>query len=288
MKVLLTGGSGFLGRHLLPLLLKQGHSVTVLARNPHAGHMPDANGQLHYLTADIYADQLPADLGDHDAVIHLAWSGLPNYNALYHFERNLPADYGFLKSLIGLGIKHILITGTCFEYGLQEGCLSEILPCQPTTAYALAKDCLRRFLQQLQLQQAFRLQWARLFYMYGPGQHPGSLLAQLDNAIDSGEHVFNMSGGAQLRDYLPVNEVAAQLSTLFKHTDYDGIINICSGKPISVRELVERHLLQRGVNIDLNLGYYGYPQYEPMAFWGDNRKFTQLCRPEPSANIDSR
>lgn len=210
--------------------------------------------------------------------MHLAWPGLPNYDALFHYEQTLPADYRFLKSLVKGGVGHLLVTGTCFEYGMQSGALAEDLPTAPANPYALAKDTLRKQLQSLQQQHAFTLQWARLFYMYGEGQSPNSLVAQLDRAIDGGEAEFNMSGGEQLRDYLPVDEVASRTVTLVEHPGCDGVVNICSGVPISVRRLVERHLANRGANIRLNLGHYPYSNEESMAFWGDGSRLAAILQ----------
>ena len=105
--------------------------------------------------------------------------------------------------MIDQGLKQVLVTGTCFEYGMQNGCLTEEMPTLPANPYALAKDILRKSLQLLQQQSSFILQWARLFYMYGPGQNPNSLLAQLERAIDNGESVFNMSGGEQTNSISP-------------------------------------------------------------------------------------
>ena len=105
--------------------------------------------------------------------------------------------------------------------------------------------------------------------MYGPGQNPKSLLSQLDAAIDRGDPVFRMSGGEQIRDYLPVEEVARRIVQIAGHPDCHGIINCCSGRPVSIRRLVEEHITRRGARIELELGYYPYPEYEPMAFWGD-------------------
>ena len=79
----------------------------------------------------------------------------------------------------------MLVTGTCFEYGMQSGYLSEKMITNPGNPYALAKDSLRKFLLSLQREVPFTLQWARLFYMYGSGQNPNSILAQLDNAVFS-------------------------------------------------------------------------------------------------------
>jgi dTDP-6-deoxy-L-talose 4-dehydrogenase (NAD+) len=88
-----------------------------------------------------------------------------------------------------------------------------------------------------------------------------------------------MSGGEQLRDYLPVGQIAERLVSLALTARNNGIVNVCSGIPVSVRELVERWVEQNGWAIRLDLGRYPYPDYEPMAFWGDRRKLDRLCPP---------
>jgi dTDP-6-deoxy-L-talose 4-dehydrogenase (NAD+) len=200
---------------------------------------------------------------------------LPDYKALCHFEETLPLQYRFLKAAIEGGIRQVLVAGTCLEYGMQSGGLSEDLATRPVTAYALAKDTLRAFLQAFQRVAPFTLQWARLFYMYGPGQHPTSLLEQLARALERGDECFHMSGGEQLRDYLPVHEVAARLVAVLEQRDWSAIVNISSGSPISVRRLVEEYLIRHERTIRLQLGYHPYPDYEPMAFWGSTKRFRE-------------
>src|SRR5258708_27000821 len=114
--------------------------------------------------------------------------------------------------------------------------------------------------------------------MYGEGQNSKSLLAQLDRAIDNGDPVFNMSAGDQLRDYLPVSEVARCLTLLIEHPAMEGLTNICSGKPVSVRGLVEQHVAARNAHIELNLGHYPYSSFVPLAFWGDARRIQSIDR----------
>ncbi|RYZ29023.1 MAG: hypothetical protein EOP49_40965 [Sphingobacteriales bacterium] len=85
-----------------------------------------------------------------------------------------------------------------------------------------------------------------------------------------------MSKGEQLRDYLPVTDVANTLIQASLQQRITGIINCCSGQPISVRALVERFMRENHYTLSLNPGYYPYPDYEPLAFWGDTRKLLNL------------
>jgi len=279
MKVLVTGATGFVGQHVVPCLLGRGHFITVLARSAEAATRFAWFRDVTVVSGDTEStdERLTSALVGHDAAIHLAWPGLPNYGAAFHYEHTLPAQYRFLRQLVTSGAKQILIAGTCFEYGMQCGAMAEVMPTMPANAYAVAKDSLHKFLQQLRREFPFTLQCARLFYLHGPGQHEGSLLSQLDRAIESNAKVFNMSPGDQLRDYLAVEDAALRLALLLEHPACDGPTNICSGEPISVRKLAEDHIATRGAQIRLNLGHYPYSPFEPLAFWGDNGKFEAHC-----------
>lgn len=90
--------------------------------------------------------------------------------------------------------------------------------------------------------------------------------------------IFNMSGREQLRDYLPVEKVAERIVKISLQNTINGIINCCSGEPISIRKLVEDHIKKRSKSIKLNLGYYPYPDYVSMAFWGDRSKLEQILK----------
>ena len=285
MTVLVTGATGFVGRHLISALLAKGFKVRAVSRNIVAARAMPWFDEVEFVAADIHTPDLDVEsLADSiDAIAHLAWAGLPNYQALFHFERNLPLDYAFLKRVIEAGVSQVLVTGTCFEYGLQSGPLSEAMAAQPCTPYGLAKHTLRLFLEALQREHAFTLQWVRLFYLHGEGQNPNSLLASLDRAIDAGDTQFNMSKGDQLRDYLDIRQAASRLASLIARRDVDGVINCCSGQPVSVRALVEQRVRERQSSIVLNLGHYGYSVHEPMAFWGVAQRISQLTGEEHAA-----
>ncbi|MDH3349506.1 MAG: NAD-dependent epimerase/dehydratase family protein [Desulfobulbaceae bacterium] len=278
MKIAITGASGFIGRHVLAELENQHVEVVAVTRDASNLIKFGFTGQIvEFDLTEVNANSFSL-FGKPDVLIHLAWEGLPNYKALYHFETELPRQFRFLKSMIDGGLSSLLVTGTCFEYGMLSGPLSEKLVTQPCNPYGYAKDSLRRQLEFLSSYKKFNLTWGRLFYMYGQDQHESSLYSQINNAVQSGRNTFNMSGGEQLRDFLPVREVARIISLLAMCGEGKGCVNVCSGKPLSIRKLVEEWIAKNGWEIDLNLGYYPYPDYEPMAFWGNRNRLDLILQ----------
>jgi len=275
-KILVTGATGFIGNYVVKELLKNNYNVIASSFSAEKARSFPWFSQVRYIPFDLASFDQTTDyyaFFDHpDTIIHLAWEGLPNYKAAFHYEINLPRHFSFLQNMIKHGLKSLSVTGTCFEYGMREGMLSEDMPPAPANSYALAKDSLRRFLEELRETISFNFKWIRLFYMYGRGQNPNSLFSQLQKALDEKALVFNMSGGMQVRDYLPVEKAAEYIVKIALQDRVEGIINCCSGKPVSVRELVEKYLQDRKAAMHLNTGFYPYTDYEPMAFWGDTGK----------------
>ncbi|HEY4064278.1 MAG TPA: SDR family NAD(P)-dependent oxidoreductase [Puia sp.] len=279
-KILVTGATGFIGQYVVDRLLREGCQVIVSSAHAKKAEQAAWADKVTYIPFDL-ANLDPATdyyrfFGGPDSLVHLAWEGLSDYRSDFHTGVNLPRHIAFLKNLVDHGLTDLNVAGTCLEYGLQEGCLEEDRPALPVIAYPRAKNALRIFLEDLQRKQGFTLKWIRLFYMYGKGQNPKSLLSQLDKALAAHEPVFNMSGGEQIRDYLPVERLAEILCRISLQQETEGIINCCSGIPVTVMELVQRHLKDTGGQIRLNAGYYPYPDYEPMYFWGDTTKLKTI------------
>jgi nucleoside-diphosphate-sugar epimerase len=287
-KILVTGATGFVGSHIVQRLLgfptfSQYRIIASSANEKKAANFPWID-QVKYIPLDLRGFSPANNYFEYfqrpDALIHLAWEGLPNYKNKFHVEDNLPRHYLFLKNMIENGLKDLTVPGTCLEYGMQEGCLKEDRVSVPETSYGIAKDELRKSLDSLKKNHEFLFKWARLFYTYGKGQNPNSLLSQLDSAIAEKRQEFNMSGGEQQRDYLPVEKVADYLIRIALQKKVTGIINCCSGIPVTVKEFVENYLKAKNIKMKLNLGYYPYPDYEPMRFWGDNHKLTSILNDE--------
>ncbi|MET0466929.1 MAG: NAD(P)-dependent oxidoreductase [Chitinophagaceae bacterium] len=281
-RVLVTGATGFVGNQVVNELLKKGFSVVASSFSKEKAEQQDWFAQVEYRQFDL-ASATPevnyyAYFDRPDELIHLAWEGLPNYKSAFHLEENLPRHYAFLENLVMNGLRSLTVTGTCFEYGLQEGELREDMPVFPGNFYARAKNELRVKLEQLAVGNAVSLKWVRLFYMYGKGQNPNSLLSQLQAALDRGDESFNMSPGDQLRDYLPIEKVAENLVKIADQQKVSGIVNCCSGKPMTVRQLVQEYLNEKNADIKLNLGFYPYSDLEPRNFWGDTTKLKTIIR----------
>lgn len=279
-KVLVTGATGFIGNYVVEELLQRNYTVITSSANEARARQKSWFAKTKYIPFDLEylntAENYFYFFGKPDILIHLTWAGLPNYKDNFHIENNLPRHKAFLKNMVSNGLQNLNITGTCFEYGMQEGRLREDMQPLPINPYGIAKNNLRIFVEDLGTRFSFKHKWIRLFYMFGKGQNAKSLLSQLQQSLDNNKEIFNMSGGEQTRDFLPVEKVARYIVQIALQTEITGIINCCSGIPVTIKQLALDYLAANNKSIKLNLGYYPYPDYEPMHFWGDNTKLKTI------------
>ena len=266
MKIHLIGSQGFIGKAIQETpgnhqLICWSHSST--CKNQF--NLLDSN------TWDTLLNQSP------ETIIFLSWPGLPNYNNLSHLVDNLPLAIKFFNSLINSGCKNIVVSGTCYEYGLQNGSLSESKHnSSPQNYYAIAKDSLRLTLSKMCELNDVRMIWLRIFYPYGLNQNPNSIYPSLIASIQNGDPEFRISSGRQIRDFVPVEELARQILLLTLDKRAVGLFNCGSGSPISILEWVERIINLNGSSMKVLRGFYPDRLDEPTAFWADMSKFKSL------------
>jgi len=275
MRIAVTGASGFIGRYVVSELVARGIETTV-ARFGRA--IPGLPLSVQEVPLDIHSPAIDpfSVLGKPDLLLHLAWSGLPQYASSHHLESELPAQLSFLSACVRSGIRRVVVTGTCFEYGLASGELNESQSLIPITRYGEAKARLFGELSRLRESTNFEFVWPRLFYLFGPGQSTNSIYSQLHAAIQRNDDSFAMSGGEQIRDYLPVTEAARLLVEVAIRAGDVGAVNLCSGIPVKLRDQVARWIAESGSSIRMDLGRLPYPEFEPMAFWGSRRKLDSI------------
>ena len=275
MKIAITGSTGFIGKNVLKLLRDKSVEIIVLSRKFEKQFI---HKNISYIKHDFKKKHKLtfSDIGSPDILIHLAWSNLDNYNAQEHITEELPNHFNFLNNLIQTGLRNIMVTGTCFEYGIKHGEINENEHTDPVTIYGYAKDILHKNLLALKIAKNFNLTWTRLFYVFGKYQRSASIYSTFLNAIQNNDTKFPMSKGEQIRDYLHVETMAQYLINIAISKKKHDIINVCSGVPKSIRCLVEEWREKNNSSIELELGKYPYPDYEPFAFWGNSDRLKDI------------
>nr|WP_280117343.1 NAD-dependent epimerase/dehydratase family protein [Shewanella aestuarii] len=192
-----------------------------------------------------------------DTIIHIAWYVEPG--KYLNSDKNIECMQGTLtlaKAAIATGVKKFVGIGTCFEYDLDQDFLSTSSPLKPLTIYAAAKAATYISLSQWLATHAVEFAWCRLFYLYGEGEDNRRFVPYLRSKLVAGEPA-ELTSGKQVRDFMNIDE-AGKLIALTAIEDHQGPINICSGLPITIRQLAEsiadeygrRDLLKFGVRAD--------------------------------------
>ncbi|NEV60543.1 NAD-dependent epimerase/dehydratase family protein [Thiorhodococcus minor] len=240
--LLFTGSTGFLGRQILRQLKGCGMPIRLLVRD--AGRVSAAlSGVVETIeTRDLFAEQtevLRGWLDGVDTLVHAAWYAEPGrYLDSPHNLACLNGSLRLARAFIDAGGRRFVGIGTCFEYDLSAGLLSTQTPLRPQTLYGACKAATFQVLDRLLPAAGVELAWCRPFYLYGDGEAPQRLVAYLHRRLAAGEPA-ELSSGDQIRDYLDVEEAGAMIAAVALGGRRGGI-NICSGRPVTVRQLAER------------------------------------------------
>ena len=275
-KVLVTGSNGYIGRHVVDALLEQGHEVVAVDINNDA--LCKDRDDLTVFDCSLF-DNLTGNFerfGRPDVCIHLAWRNGFSHNADTHIG-DLSTHYLFLKNLIDEGLKAVACMGTMHEVGYFEGAIDEDSPCNPLSQYGIAKNALRQALiQYVGTKEDVKLFWLRAYYILGDDMKNHSIFSKILQMEENGQKTFPFTSGKNLYDFIDVNELAFQIALASTQDEVDGIINVCTGDPVSLGDKVNEFIEKHGLSIRPEYGAFPDRPYDSPGVWGNADKINLI------------
>jgi nucleoside-diphosphate-sugar epimerase len=235
-RVLVTGATGFIGRHALAPLVTAGHEVHAISSRT---SLRDEGGVVWHqadllASADVVREVAP------EALLHLAWYA--EHGKFWTATENVrwvEASLALLRAFTQTGGQRAVLAGTCAEYGWSgTGPLTEdSTPLRPATLYGAAKHGLHTVAEAYASQAGFALAWGRVFFLYGPGEEPGRLVPAVARALLAGEPA-RTTAGTQVRDFMHVEDVAGAFAALVDSA-VTGAVNVASGTGVALKDVIE-------------------------------------------------
>jgi len=264
VRVLLTGGGGFIGRHVLASLRHPGVEVLALGRTRPPGLAVESFAGADLLADDPLPDAIARFAPTH--LIHLAWvTGHGAYWSSPDNARWACATTRLVQAFHDAGGRHVVVAGTCAEYDVARGlCREDSTPLEPSTPYGVAKDATRRRVAAACAARGVSCAWARIFLVHGAGEDARRLVPSLAAALTGTSPPFAVNLPAW-RDFLHASDVAEGLVALARH-GADGAYNVSSGEPVRLREIVTRVAALLGADPSpiLDLGAAARPGEPPL------------------------
>lgn len=283
--VLVTGANGFIGRHCLPLLIAKGYEV-------HAASSRIASNKIdniywHHVdlldlkqTSNLIAEIKPSHL------LHLAWYAVPQkYWTSIENLNWVQASLNLLQSFSMNRGQRVVIAGTCAEYDWRYGyCSEQITPFSPATLYGICKYSLQKILDIFAKQFGLSAAWGLIFFLYGPYEHSDRLVPSVILSLLK-DHPARCTHGNQIRDLLYVEDVADAFVELLG-SDVSGAINIASGCPITLRDIIYKIAEKLDRRDLIQLGALPVSEHEPHLILADVSRLTNELGWLPKYNLE--
>jgi nucleoside-diphosphate-sugar epimerase len=236
-RALVTGATGFVGRHALAALVQRGfevHAVTCSGRRTEAHvswHDADLleSGSAEALLRTVQPSHL----------VHFAWFAKPSeFWSSAENERWLDASTRLVQAFAEAGGLRAIVAGTCAEYEwTSEIYVEGETPLVPATLYGRCKDMLRQRAEKIARESDIEVAWGRIFFLYGPHEYPQRLVPSVVRSLLRGEQAA-CTEGEQVRDFMHVEDVGDAFGAL-ADSHVRGTVNIAAGSRTRVRDLVE-------------------------------------------------
>ncbi len=272
-RVLITGATGFVGRHcLLPLLQREYEVHATFSKAPLGGHERIRWHQVDLLDSRRVAALMRQVRPTH--LLHFAWVVTPGvfWTSPENFSW-VQASLGLLQNFAASGGQRVVIAGTCAEYDWKYGyCSERVTPLVPDTVYGVCKHSLQLMQGSFARRMEISAAWGRIFFLYGPQEHSGKLVSSVIHSLLRGEPAL-CSHGNQIRDFLHVQDVADAFAALLE-SDVRGAVNIASGAPVALKDVIMNiaEIMQRRDLV--RLGARDAPANEPAFLVGDVSRLT--------------
>ena len=283
-KLLITGASGFIGSHSLPLLIERGYEIHAVS---HLQQQPLS--QVFWYRADLLDSRHILELVElirPTHLLHFAWYVAPG--DCWQSQENVrwtQASFDLLQSFIKNGGKRVVMAGTCAEYDWNYGyCSEQVTPLAPSTFYGTCKHALQSILAAYAGLNQLSWAWGRVFFLYGPNEHPKRLVPHVIRSLLANKQAM-CSEGTQLRDYLYVKDVADAFAMLMD-CDIQGPVNIASGCPVSVKEIVQAIASRLNGEELVQFGTLPASAEEPPLVVGDATRLSQELNWWPGYTLD--
>lgn len=272
MKIAITGANGYIGSNLVKECIKNGHEVIAVDF-----YDDNIDKKATYIKSNIFEcdKDFFYKLSCPDVLIHLAWRNGFNHNNESHVN-DLSKHYHFLKNMIESGVKYLSVMGTVHEIGYYEGKIDENVPCNPMSLYGIAKNALRQMIELLIKDTNIYFHWLRAFYIIGDDLKSNSVFGKLLNSAKEGKKEFPLNSGKNKYDFINVQDLSCQILSASIQSEINGIINVCSGEPISLGEKIEQFIKCK--NLDIKVYYNVFPDraYDSPIIYGDNYKIKKI------------
>jgi len=235
-RILVTGGTGFIGDFAVRALVARGYDVAVAARTP----VPTPGAEL--VAVDLLDQSAHRGLLEAvrpDTILHLAWNVAPG--RFWRSPDNLDwvaATVSLFRAFAEVGGRRFVGAGTCAEYDWTSvGPLDPAsTPIRPATFYGVAKAAVHDVLAGAADVTGVEVGWGRLFFLYGPGEKPGRLVSDVARSLLAGRPV-DVGTGEERRDFMHVADVAEAFVRLVE-AEGGRTVNIASGACPQMREIV--------------------------------------------------